>query len=88
MNMDEQDRFSERITEKLESSLSMAEYDEAKFLPYLEGIDLDTAQKQAFLGILWNMMRSCIEMNVPPKIWGQMIETITLPYINESADID
>ena len=86
--MDEQNRFPERTHEHTQPSASMADYDEAKFLPYLEGIDLDLDQKHAFLGILWDMMRSCVEMNVPPKIWGQMIDSFTASALGESADID
>ena len=88
MKMDEHDCSLERVRDETSSSLSMAEFDEEKYLPYLDDIDLDAAQKQAFLAILWNIMRSCIEMNVPPKIWGQMIDRLTDLPSGESAEIN
>ncbi|GJD51778.1 hypothetical protein OPKNFCMD_4537 [Methylobacterium crusticola] len=77
MRMDEGDRISELIRNQSEMPpASMADFNEADYLPYLEGLELTEAQASELLRILWDMTRMCIEMDLPSESWGQITATV------------
>lgn len=68
--------------------MSMAEFDPEKYRPYLEGIAFTDAQANEFLGILWDMMRMFVEIDVPVDNCGQIVESISNPTTGESKELD
>jgi hypothetical protein len=88
MRMDEGDRISELIQNRSEMPpASMADFNEADYLPYLEGLELTVAQASELLRILWDMMRMCIEMDLPPESWGQITATVFDAATRDSSDV-
>lgn len=84
MHMDERGRLA-NTTEPPPTSL--AEFDEAKYLPYLDDFDLDEAQKRELLGLVWNIMRAWIIMDLPMDSCGQIIEALLDPNATDSDDV-
>ena len=55
------------------SSSSMADFDEAIYRPYLDGLDLTEAQACEFLRVVWSIMRMFVDLNLPVDSCGQII---------------
>lgn len=89
MIMDEHTCVSARAdeTNAEPASASMADFDETKYRPYLDGIDLDDKQKGEFLAIVWDIMRRWVEMDLPLDSCGQIIEAMIDPPPSESGDV-
>lgn len=85
MHMDERGRLA-NTTEPPTGSL--AEFDEGKYLPYLDGLDLDEAQKREFLVIIWNIMRTWVMMDLPLDSCGQIIDALLDPNAADSDDVE
>ncbi len=89
MQMDEGDRFAETASTASNMPLaSMADFDEAEYLPLLSGLDIDEAQARELLRILWDMMRMCVEMDLPPDSWGQITSTVFMAAASDSGDVE
>lgn len=84
MHMDERGRLA-NTTEPPPTSL--AEFDEAKYLPYLDDIDLDEAQKRELMRLVWAIMRTWVVMDLPMDSCGQIIEALLDPNANDSGDV-
>ena len=85
MSMDERDRLAPTTQPPLGS---LAEFDEEKYLPFLEGLDLEDAQKREFLSIPWSIMRTWIVMDLPMDSYEQIIEALFDPSKIDSNDVD
>ncbi|MGU3537359.1 hypothetical protein [Methylobacterium sp. A54F] len=89
MRVDEGDRIAEMVRAESELPLaSMANFDAADYLPYLGGLDLTDAQASELLRILWDMMRMCIEMDLPPESWGQITSQVFADAARDSGDVE
>lgn len=84
--IDDQHRFSERSSTK--AAASLADFDAGDYRPYLDSLQLDQEQADALLRIVWDMMRMCVEMNVPEESWGQIVDAVIDGSADESADVD
>lgn len=87
MAMDDEHRFSERITKEA-TSVSMADFDLEAYRPYLDGIDLGEAQEAELLRTLWDIMRCFVELDVPPETWGQIVASLTASEEDDSGQIE
>ena len=67
---------------------SMADFNEADYLPYLAGIELTDEQASELLRILWDMMRMCIEMDLPRENWGQITSSVFAAAALDSGDVE
>ncbi|GJD57227.1 hypothetical protein [Methylobacterium dankookense] len=89
MTMDEGDRIAELVQAESDLPLaSMADFNEADYLPYLAGLELTDAQASELLRILWDMMRMCIEMDLPPESWGQITSQVFAAAARDSVDVE
>lgn len=89
MTMDERDRFSESMRVQADVPVaSMADFAEADYLPYLHGLDVTPAQASELLRIVWDMMRMCVEMDLPPESWGQITSSIFAAAARDSGDVE
>ena len=89
MHMDEQVRISEPHENTTEAPLaSMADFNEADYLPLLAGLDVTPEQASELLRILWDMMRMSIEMDLPPENWGQISSSIFAAAARDSRDVE
>lgn len=89
MRVDEGDRISEMV--RAEGDMppaSMADFDEADYLPYLAGLELTDAQASELLRIVWDMMRMCIEMDLPPESWGQIASQVFAAAARDTGDVE
>lgn len=66
---------------------SMADFDEAEFLPYLDDMDLSEVQKSEFMHVLWDIMRMFVEIDMPVEIWGQIVEPLIDPTNSDSDEV-
>lgn len=82
----DQHRSSERSNQDLAPSL--ADFDADAYRPYLDGLELEDDQANALLRIIWDMMRMCIEMNVPAENWGQIVDAVIDGSADEFRDVD
>ncbi len=87
MTMDDEHRFSERITKEA-ATVSMADFDLDAYRPYLDGIDLDQAQEAELLRTLWDIVRCFVELDVPPETWGQIVANLTECLEDDSAPVE
>ena len=87
MTMDDEHRFSERITKEA-TSVSMADFDLDAYRPYLDGIDLDNSQEAELLRTLWDIMRCFVELDIPPESWGQTVANLTEGIEDDSASVE
>lgn len=89
MQMDEHDRLCRRPdTDDATPLHSMADFDEADYLPHLEGLELTDEQASELLHIIWDMMRMCVEMDLPPESWGQIVSPIFQAAAADSSALD
>lgn len=87
MTMDNEHRFSERIT-KGAATISMADFDLDAYRPYLDGIALDETQEAELLRTLWDIMRCFVELDAPQESWGQIIANLTGRIEDDSASVE
>lgn len=85
MQMDEHNRYGGGS--EVSPTGSMAEFDEARYLPYLAEFDMTEAQKREFVLIVWNIMRMWIELDLPLDSCGQIIEALIDPSKADSVDV-
>lgn len=52
------------------------DFDKAEFRPYLDGLDITEAEKDAFLDLMWDITLNFVEMRVPSETWGKIIGSI------------
>lgn len=89
MTMDEQNRFSEEVRIESDTPLaSMADFAEADYLHHLDGLDVTPEQASELLRIVWDMMRMCAEMNLPPESWGQIATSAFACAACDSAEVE
>lgn len=89
MTMDERDRFSESPQVGSGAPIvSLADFAEADYLPYLHGLDVTPAQASELLRIVWDMMRMCVEMDLPSESWGQIASSIFAAAARDSGDVE
>lgn len=89
MRVDERERISELMLADSDLPLaSMADFDEAQYVQYLEGLDLTPSQASELLRILWDMARMCMEMNLPAESWGQISSSIFASAARDSGDVE
>lgn len=87
MTMDDEHRFSERITKEA-ATVSMADFDLDAYRPYLDGIELGEAQEAELLRTLWDIMRCFVELDVPSETWGQIVADLTASEEDDSAEVE
>lgn len=89
MRVDDRERISESVRAESDLPLaSMVDFDEAEYLPYLEGLDLTPSQASELLRILWDMARMCMEMNLPAESWGQITSSIFASAARDSGNVE
>lgn len=87
MTMDDEHRFSERITKEA-ATVSMADFDLDAYRPYLDGINLGEAQEAELLRTLWDIMRCFVELDVPAESWGQIVASLSEGVEDDSAPVE
>lgn len=76
---DDRSPASEILAKELGSaSRSMADFEPGDYLPLLEALDESEDQKAELLGIIWDIMRSFVEMNLPVESCEQILNSITM----------
>lgn len=89
MRMDEGDCIAGLVRAESDLPLaSMADFNEADYLPYLAGLELTDAQASELLRIVWDMMRMCMEMDLPPESWGQITSQVFAAAACDSGDVE
>lgn len=76
------------LAEPKKLSVSMSDFDAETYLPMLEVIDLDEGQRLEYLGIIWSMMRMCVEMNIATESWGQIVSGVICNACADSPGIE
>lgn len=89
MHVNDQDRFSERIEAAGDNQAkSTSDFDEASYLPMLDGLDMAESQKLECLRILANIMRIFVDLDIPAETWGQITQAIIQGDADESSGIE
>lgn len=73
--------------EKRSVSVSMADFDEEAYRPYLSGLDVTDEQASELMRVVWNIMRMWVEMDLPADNCGQIIERVIIPPASESDSL-
>jgi hypothetical protein len=77
------------MSEQQESGLAPASEDEVRaYLAQLDDLDLDEARKLEFLGVLFGMMRTFVELGFDVRACGQLLEAFNENSLDESAALD
>ena len=74
--------------EPVSAPASMADFDESRYRPYLDGFDLTDEQKVEFVRAMWKIMRAFVELNVPSETWGKVVEAIIEPPLGSFDALD
>lgn len=74
--------------EKSSASLPMTEFESGAYVHHLDGLDITDAQKLKLERIVWDIVRMSFEMNLPPELCGQIVETILDPADDESGTVE
>ena len=80
--------MDERIEEQRSDANSMADFDEAAYRPYLDGLDMSEAQAAEFMRVIWSMMRLFVELNLPVDSCGQIVLGLIEQACEESDSLD
>lgn len=91
MQMDDRDRFSDQANSAdigARSRGASADFSADKYRICLDGLELDEDQADELLRIVWDMMRMCVEMNVPAESWGQIVDAVIDGSADESVDVN
>ncbi|KQT85584.1 hypothetical protein [Aurantimonas sp. Leaf443] len=88
MTTDQHTPSSQGDREAVSPIASMADFDPADYRPYLNGLELSDEQASELLRILWDMMRMCVEMDIPAESWGQIVSPLFLAAAADSPEVD
>jgi hypothetical protein len=61
--------------------------DAAKYLPYLDDLDIELEQKNELMGRVWWLMQKCAEMGFKRKICEQIWKSVFIDSADKSAEI-
>jgi hypothetical protein len=76
MSLDDDGGGAGRAFNEVGKRVSTDDFDVTAFLPYLDEFSLSHEQKVQFLQLVWNIMRTFVELNVPAKEWGPIVGDI------------
>lgn len=82
--------FSDAATDSdtLPARPAALEMDAAKYLPYLDGLDMELEQKNELMGRVWWLMQKCAEMGFERKICEQIWKSVFIDSGAESAQLE
>ncbi len=85
---EEFNRMNQKQASKDAPALSMADFDEEAYRPYLKGLDISDEQASELMRIVWDIMRMWVEMDLPADSCGQIVESIINLIRDESDSLD
>ena len=87
MTIDEFSHLSDQASDEGQA-LSMADFDQAAYLPYLDEFEITDEQKTEYLQIIWEIARFFVQTDIPAETWGQILDPLTNPPTADSDELD